>query len=181
MGVGLTVLVTLAALPLPGDRPATAQAQPAPAPLSNGLQYVPADAALFVYADATKIWNHPVVQSFRKADAKTFDFLTGEAKKELGIAPEDVKSVVAFAPHLRGPQDGESFAVVLTFHKAFDKAKLQKGAEALLPKSARPKVVAGDDRTAVVLMNLDGDKYGKPQPAKDGPLSGALKDAAGGK
>jgi len=166
---------------LPGAAPAGAQTQPAAAQLSGGLQYVPTDSALFVYADAGKIWNHPIVQSFRKADAKTFDFLAGELKKELGIAPEDVKSLVAFVPKLRGPQDTESLGVVLTFHKKFDKDRLQKGAESLLPQSFKPKVIAPDERTAVVLVGLDEEKYGKPQPAKDGPLSAALKDAAGGK
>lgn len=180
-GVGLVVLAALAAVPLPGEPEAVARPPADKAGLTDGLQYVPADAALFAYADAAKIWNHPILKGVRKADAKTFDFLAGEAKRELGIAPEDVKTVVLFVPKLRGPQDTESIGVVLTFHKAFDRDKLQKGAEALLPKGAKPKVLAPDARTAVVLLNLDEDKYGKPQPATDGPLSAALKDAAGGK
>ena len=118
---------------------------------------------------------------FRKSDAKTFDFILGMGKKELGIAPEDVKSVVAFVPVLKGSQDTERFAVVLTFHKAFDASKLQAGAEKLLPKDANPKVLAPDARTALVLLNLKEEDV-KPQVNwKEGPLAGALKDAASGK
>ncbi len=177
---GLVIVAAFAALPLPGDAPAAAQ-PPAKDELPAGLQFVPTDAALFLYADVAQVWDSPILKDIRKADAKTFDFILGEAKKELGIAPEDVKSLVFFMPQLKGPGDSERFAVILTFNKAFDKAKLQAGAEKFLPKSAKVKVTAPDDKTALVLLNLKEEDV-KPQPAgKAGPLADALKTAASGK
>jgi hypothetical protein len=170
----------LTATLLPGDTPALAQ-QPAAEELPAGLKFVPPDAALFLYADADKVWNSTILKDIRKSDAKTFDFLLATGKKELGIAPADVKSVVAFVPVLKGPQDTERFAVVLTFHKAFDSSKLQAGVEKFLPRNANPKVLTPDARTALVLVNLKEEDI-KPQGNwKEGPLAQALKDAASGK
>ncbi|MBA4062705.1 MAG: hypothetical protein C0501_03185 [Isosphaera sp.] len=177
--VALAALALATALPV-GPNPRPADARPPAGELPDGLRFVPPDAALFLYADAAKVWDSPVLRSFRKADPDTFDFLTREAKKELGVVPEALKSVVLFAPRLKGPGDEERLGVVLTFTRPFDADLLQKGAKALLPKGARPKVVAADARTAVVLMNL-GDEYAKPRPAADGPLAPALKAAAEGR
>jgi hypothetical protein len=176
---GALGLAALIAVPLPAP-PAGAARPPAGAELPDGLRFVPPDAALFAYADAARVWDSPVVKSFRAADPDTFNLLTGTAKAELGIAPEDVKSVVLFVPSAKDPRDSERLGVALTFAKPFDAAKLQKGADGLLPKSAKVKVVAADARTAVVLMNL-GDEYAKPRPAADGPLAPALKAAAEGR
>ena len=178
-GFGLALVAALAISPLPTETSAIAQ-PPAKEELPAGLQFVPTDAALFVYADAAKVWDSQILKDIRKADAKTFDFL-GEAKKEFGLAPEDVKSVVLFVPQLKGVGDDERLALILTFTKAFDKTKLQAGAAKILPKSAKVKVVTPDDRTALVLLHLKEEDV-KPQPAgKAGPLSDALKAAASGK
>ena len=180
LGAGVALVAVLAAVRPPLDSPAAAQQPPADE-LPAGLKYVPADAALFLYADVGKLWNSPIFKDVRKADAKTFDFLLGEAKKGFGLAPEDVKSVVFFVPVFKGPGDDERFAVVLSFHKPYDREKLRQGAEKLLPKGADPKVVAADDRTALVLVNLKEEDV-KPQVNwKNGPLAAALADAASGK
>jgi hypothetical protein len=178
--VGVAGLALVAAASLPNDPPVFAQAS-AKEELPDGLRFVPADAALFAYADADKVWNSDIVKGIRKADAPTIGLITGAAKAQLGIAPEDVKSVVLFVPSLKDPRESESVGVVVTFKKGFDKDQLQKGVANLLPKDAKPKVFTPDARTAVVLINLDEEKYGKPQPAKAGPLTETLKAAAGGK
>src|SRR5262245_40737720 len=106
----IALALVAAAVPLPRDLPALAQ-NPATDELPDGPRFVPADAALIAYVDADKIWNCDIVKSIRKADTKTFDMITGEVKKELGITPEDVKSLVLFVPTLKRG-DSESFAVV---------------------------------------------------------------------
>src|SRR5205823_2753892 len=125
--LGLAVCV-LAAVPLPGGPPAAAQG-PAAGELPVELRYVPPDAALFVHADAAAVWDRPVVKSIRTADAKMFDELAGMGKEAFGLTPDDVKTVVAFAPKLKEPRDLERVGVVVTFKKAYDKDKIKKGAE----------------------------------------------------
>jgi hypothetical protein len=177
--IGLVALAWAAAVP-PSPPRAAAQ-PPMGGELPPELRYVPGDAALFVYADAAKLWGSPVLASIRQIDPNTFDRLTAEAKKELGLAPEDVKSVVVFVPRLMNPIDLESIGIVVTFNRDIDKEQLQKGAEKLLPGSENPTVHAPDARTAVVLLNLK-DEFARPQPlAADAPLAPALKAAAGGK
>jgi hypothetical protein len=182
-GIGLVLLATLALSPrspVTGAQPPNAQPGNKN-PLSSGLQFVPADAAFFLYVDFAKIWDSPVAKDIRKLDPKTFDLLSGMAKGEFGITPEDVKSVVFIAPNLRERSASESFALVLTFHKGFDKAKLQAGAEKLIPRNAKLKVVSPDDRTALVLFNLKEEELAAQQAGQSVPLSDALKAAASGK
>ncbi|MBA4188010.1 MAG: hypothetical protein C0467_08325 [Planctomycetaceae bacterium] len=179
-GIVWSAFAIAVAVPLPTQP--QVQAQPAgKAELTDGLRFVPPDAALFVYADVPKIWNSSIIKNLRNSDPKTIEFATDFLKKQLGLAPEDVKSVVVFVPKLKGPEDTERFGVAVTFTKVFDKAQLEKGAAQLLPKNAKLKVVVPDDRTAVVLLGLKEDEFGKPREAKPGPLSDALKAAASGK
>ncbi len=179
-GGGLVTLVALAILLPARQAPVSAQA-PGNNELRDGLQFVPADAAFFLHADASRIWNSAILKDIRKTDAETLGFLTAEAKKELGLAPEDVKTVTLFMPKFRGPLDDDSLGLVLTLNKAFDKEQLTKGVEKLLPKGAKPRVVAVDARTVLVLLNLK-EESARPQPAGNtGPLTDALKAAASGK
>ena len=147
--MGLICVAALAAALVPTRSNIQAQ-QPAADELPATLKFVPADAALFLYADAAKSWDSKILTDIRKSDPKTVDFILGEAKKELGIAPEDVKSLALFVPVLKGPQDSERFALAIAFHKPFDRAKLQAGAEKFLPKRAKLTVLAPDaaSRTA---------------------------------
>jgi hypothetical protein len=177
---GLVLLLGLALLPLPGDLPAAAQ-PPAKAEPAAALRYVPADAALFLYVDAAQIWDSPLVRDIRKADAKTFDQLAATTRAEFGLTPDDLKSVVLFVPKITGPQDVNSIGVVVTFKKGYDKDKLARGAEQLLPGDLKAKVMAVNDHTALVLLNL-GEEYARPRPAdRPGPLSPVLAAAATGK
>jgi hypothetical protein len=177
----VAALLTLGAIalnPFPSLSPAGQQAAPGPLPLP--LQYVPADSAVFVSLEAAKAWDHPALTAIRKVDPKTFDELTAMAKMAFGLAPEDVKSAVLFMPKIELRNDG--VGAIVTFRNGFDKEKVKKGVESLLAgERMTVNVVAVDDRTALVLMNL-GDEYAKPQPAgKTGPLTAALQAAASGK
>jgi prepilin-type processing-associated H-X9-DG protein len=181
--VALGVLVTLlglALLPLPGSAPALAQPR-ADDETAAALRYVPADAALFLWADAAKLWDSPVVKSIRKADGKMFDDIAALGKLEFGLTPEDVKSVVLFLPTLKQPDDLQRLGAVVTFRKAVDNGKIAKGAEKILPKGNTVKAVPVGERSVLVLVGL-GDEFAKPQPADaSGPLTTVLKDAAEGK
>jgi hypothetical protein len=155
-------------------------AAPPAAPLPPELRYVPADAAFFVHADAAAIWTHEVTKSFRDADKNTFGQLDTLAQKAFGAKIEDLKSVSFFVPKLKMPADTERFGIVLSFAKPYDAKKLTEGITGVLPKNAKVNVVSGSETVAVILVGL-GEEYAKPQPADEGPLSGALLAAAGGK
>jgi uncharacterized protein DUF1559 len=177
---GIVVVLTVAVLSLPREAPATLQ----PAPdnqLPVELQYVPTDAAVFLHADAAAIWGNPVVRTIRDADKTFIDELVGKGKDLFGLAPDDVKSVVAFVPTLKNPRELERFGVVVSLKRAYEKDKIQKGVEELLPKNAKIRVVAVNDRTALVLVNL-GEEYAKPQPFDaTAPLAAIIREAATGK
>ncbi|MBX9583773.1 MAG: DUF1559 domain-containing protein [Gemmataceae bacterium] len=167
VGVGFTPLARRAA------------AQPADAP--PGVRYVPADAALFVHADADKLYGGPIGQAIRKADPKTFDQLAGQAKALFGLNPDDLRAVTAFWPKLKQPQDMQTLGLVLTFKVGYDKAKLEKGIKEIAD-GVPFAVHTPSDRTVVVLTNGLGAEYAKPRPAGEaGPLAAALKEAASGK
>lgn len=177
----LGLAAAVAATKLPRDVPQAMAQQQVKNDLPGGLRYVPTDAALFAYLDAPKVWGSAIVKGVRNTDPKTLALFTAGLKSELGFAPENVKSVVAFVPVLKGPGDTERFGVVLTFTAPFEKERIEKGVAKLLRREdAKVKVTAPDDRTAVVLVNLD-DEFAKPRAAKAGPLDDALKAAASGK
>jgi hypothetical protein len=161
-----------------GSRPAAAQ--PAKA-LPAALQYVPADAAVFVHADADKLWSGPIGKAVRGADEKLFADLTAKGKDLFGITPDQIESVTAFWPKFKGPGDDEAFGVVIAFKNAYDRKKIESGLDKLFKGGTRPKLIAPSDRLAVLLFELD-DSYGKPRPAgKPGPLTATLREAATGK
>jgi hypothetical protein len=164
----------------------SAPPQPAPqpvradAPVPTALQYVPHDAAFFVYADVVGIWTSDLVKTFRAADKKSLDRLA-EAAKGFGVPIDDLKSVVLFVPKLKGPQDTEQLGVAFTFTKAFDKKALEAAAKGLFSKNTKITVLAVEEKVALVLVGL-GEEHGKPQPADaDGPLTAAIRAAATGK
>ncbi|WP_439626639.1 DUF1559 family PulG-like putative transporter [Gemmata sp.] len=179
---GLAALAAaVAATSLPREVPQAVAGQPVAAELPGGLRYVPTDAALFGYLDAPKVWGSAIVKNVRNSDPKTIELFTTGLKAELGFAVEDVKSVVVFVPSLKGPRDADQYGLVLTFAKAFEKERIEKGVAKLLRRDdPKVKVTAPDDRTAVVLVNLY-DEFAKPRAAKPGPLDDALRAAASGK
>ncbi len=176
--LGLLV-AALATTPFAPTRLVTAQPPATPLPIE--LRYVPHDAAVFLYADAAKIWSHDATKSFRAADKNTFGLLEESAAKLSGMTIADLKTVVLFFPKLKEPQDTGKVGFVLTFTKAFDKKKLETGLAGLFGKNAKLKVSAPDEKTVLALLGLE-DAYAKQQlPADDGPLSPAIKSAASGK
>jgi hypothetical protein len=176
----LVAVFAFTLVPHPVESPASEQA-PAKVELPIELQYVPVDAAAFLSIDVAQVWENQILKAIRKADAKMFDGFATAVKMAFGFTPDDVKSTVAFVPKLHLGEDQDGLGVVVTFRKAYDKEKIAKGVEKLLPKGVKFDVVAANDRTAVVLVNL-GDEFAKPQPAdKTGPLTSALQAAATGK
>jgi hypothetical protein len=180
-----TVLLTiLAALLLAAGmpRPNRAVAAEPAAPLPAELRYVPADAALFIHADADKLWNSPVVRSIRAADAKSVDELAATTKKMFGTSPDALKSITLFWPKLKNPDDPPSLGVVLVFKAPYDKARLKAGLEQLVYKGTQTSLETPSDTIAVWLQGLEAKDYGKPQPAdKAGPLAAAIREAGAGR
>ncbi|MFO0806382.1 MAG: sigma-70 family RNA polymerase sigma factor [Gemmataceae bacterium] len=150
------------------------------AKMPAGLRYVPADAAFFAHVDVANLWTSKLGQSIREADKEMFEQIVRKARRAYGAEPADLRSATVFLPSLK---DGEPrFGLVLEFREAYDKAALQAGLDADVPKPMFAKVVAASPTVAVLLVNLDEAKYGKPieNPGR-GPLTAALADAAAGK
>jgi len=145
----------------------------------SGLAYVPHDAALFAHVDFAELWNGKLGKSIRVADAKLFEELTAAVSKSFGVAPADVKTATLFVPTMKKEP---ALGIVLDFHTPYDKAKLAAGLKAQVPGDVKTEVVAVSETTAVLLVNLDGKKYGQPQPADaKGPLTATLRKTAAGK
>jgi hypothetical protein len=154
---------------------------PAKDQLPAGLQFVPTDAALFVYADVEKIWQNPIFQSIRRSDAKLFDDFSAISKAEVGLTPENLKTVVAFVPSIKNPRQTESLGLVLTFNKAFDKDKFAAGVQKVFRSPDQVKTISVGEQTVVILFDL-GEEFAKPRAFdQTGPLATAIKEAASGK
>ena len=158
-----------------------AQNNAAPA-IPTALRYVPLDAAFFIHADVAELWNGKFGKSIREADANLFQELAAKTKELFGSQPEALKTATLFWPKAKRGEDTQSFGVVLSFAEPLDHAKLKAGVDALRLPGAKTAMETPSDRVAVVLVNLDGEKYGKPQPAdKSGPLADAIREAGGGR
>ena len=187
-GVGAVLFPASGAQPAATEPPrptatATVAQNNAAQPFPDELRYVPADAAFFVHIDAAKIWNGKLGKSIRGAEEKLFAEMTAALKQRLGIVADDVKTVTIFSPSIKRP-DRESVGFSITFKAPFDAEKLKASIAALYPKEAaeRTAVLAPTDRMALVLMNLDQAKFGKPQPANEtGPLTDVIREAGSGK
>ena len=157
----------------------TVAAQPAAA-IPAELRYVPADAALFLHADAAKIWSGDLGKSLRGADSKMIDGLIKQGKELFGVTPDQLKNVTLFFPKIKNGPESESFAVVFTFNAAFDKEKLKAGFDKLFPPRTKFTLHSPSDRIAILLVGLSDD-YAKPRADQTGPLAGAIREAASGK
>jgi hypothetical protein len=156
-------------------------AEPA-GPLPSELKYVPSDAAFFIHADAAKLWNGSLGKSLRTADAKTFEEFAANTKKMFGSAPDSLKTVTMFWPKVKDPNDTASMGIVLVFQTPYDKTALKAGVGQLFPGNAKIALETPTATMAVLLANLDPQKYGKPQPADaSGPLTAAIREAGTGK
>lgn len=179
---GLLLLLAVALLGVasfPEGQPAAAA--PPAGQLPTELQYVPHDAAFFLYADAAGIWKSALAKTFREADKNSFNNLEDMATRAFGAKIDDLKSVTLFFPQFKMPPDAQKFGVVVRFSKAYDQKKLEAGLAGLLPKNAKIKLVAPSETIALLLVGLD-DSYGKPQLANSqGPLTPAIQAAATGK
>ncbi len=183
-GFGAAMYPDSPSQPRPGGShaffPTASAVAPETAPaLPEELRYVPADAAFFLHVDAAKLWNGSLGKSLRAADAKVFDELIASTKKAFGVAPDALKSATLFVPVLK---QSTAAGIVLVFNGPYDKAKLKAGFEEQLYKGTKSAFETPSDRVAVMLVNLDAQTYGKPQPAeKTGPLTAAIREAGTGK
>jgi hypothetical protein len=155
----------------------SATAQPPANDRAVLLSYVPADAALFLYADVPAVWNSEPVKQFRATDKATFAKID-DAVKTFGSTVPDLKHLAVFVPQLKGPGDDNKFGVALAFAKPYDAKKLEAGFKEMAGKRAEVKLLTPSDTVAVALVGLKAE-YAKPQPAA-GPLADAIKSASTG-
>ncbi|MDB5306237.1 MAG: hypothetical protein JWO38_439 [Gemmataceae bacterium] len=168
-----------------GSAPPTGKVAAEPvAPLSvqaQALRYVPPDAAVFVHADASRLWGGPLGKSARAAEPKLFADLAAKAKALFGVTPDDLESITVFIPRIKVPEESEQVGMVFTFRAPFKTGTLTAGFGQVFPKEAKVSVHTPSDRMAVVLVGLD-NKYAKLRPADaTGPLVPAIQAAASGR
>ena len=162
----------------PTSRPAAAE--PA-APGVVGPEYVPADAAVFVYLDAAQLWGGSVGKEIRAADPKMVDILVTKSKSLFGVSPDQLRSATMFWPRLRNPAESEAFGLVLAFNAAYDPEQLRAGLKDVFHAPARLVLHTPSDRVAVLVVGLD-EGYTRPRPAAvTGPLTPTIREAASGK
>ena len=157
-----------------------AAAQP-PLPPGSPLRYVPADAGLFVHADAAALWASPAGEAARKAAPKEIEELAAKAKQLFGVTPDQLKSVTVFWPKAANLGDISRAGVVLTFKAPYDQAAMKAGVAKSVPEGAPLQFVAKDATTAILLVGGLEPAYAAPRPAAEtGPLTPYLREAAAG-
>lgn len=176
---GLLALV-LATIPVgPGGR---AESAP-PGPLPDELRYVPADAAVFVHADAAKLWNGPFGKSLRGGEnAKLFGELESNLKKRFGSTPDVLRSVTVFWPRMKQPQDSQNVGIVLAFNAPYDEAKLKAGLREEMFGSAKVHFHSPSDRVLICLADgLDKEFASPRKEGQTGPLTELIREAGTGR
>lgn len=169
-------------IPTELDRSVRAQPPAATKPLTAELTYVPADAAVFIHADASKLWNGPLVKSLRAADPKMLDELGLGAEFMFGSKLDSLQTLTLFWPKFKGPGDPANFGAVAVFKNPYDKAKLKAGFEKIVEPRTKVTLVEVSPQVAVLLAGLDPAVYGKPQDGgKKGPLEAAIREAGTGR
>lgn len=157
-----------------------AAAQP-PLPPGSPLRYVPADAGVFVHADAAVLWGSPAGETVRKAAPKEVEEMTAKAKQLFGVSPDQLKTVTVFWPKATGPTDLMRVGVVLTFKAPYDQAAFKAGVQKAVPEGAALQFIAKDATTAILLVGGLEPAYANPRPATEtGPLAPYLREAATG-
>jgi len=194
-GVGVTLAAVVAALLTPAQKPAAAE--PA-AQLPIGLQYVPADAAMFGHVDFKTLWKSPLGDTFRKLKMPAFEKLLEDLPATTGLTLEDLNSVTIFQPEFKGPQDIQRFGVIFTTSKPYNRnrvlAELENTPSAKTGKYENKDNVVritqtdvgedtifadlSDDKRLVFAHNVKADPKADPNRAA-GPHTPLFKQAAG--
>jgi hypothetical protein len=186
---GLAVALGLTA---PAPRPAAAQPQPA-TNLPADLGMVPADAAGFVHVRLADVWKHDSMKEYRKIVEKAGQQALAALDERFVPPPSTIDRVTAVALPPQGDHAQPLLVAILSFSAPFDPARVRA---AYLPdikvQRAGGKEYFADEKSGVAVHFPDnmtlvfGDAKSLPsflgRPAKaDGPLAGALRQAAGAK
>src|SRR5262245_19331795 len=195
---GLAVLTALLSAVLmlrptepPAATAATTTTAAQPAELSADLALVPADAIGFVHLRLADLWKNEVMSGFRKTWEKAGPKALAALDAQFVPPPSTISRVSAFVM-LDEKNKEPRFVVVLAFSAAF---KPEDVVKTYLPKGAAEKVgdktvyrdpnaefefYFPDNKHIVIGMENSLDTYLAKAPAKDGPLTSALKLASGG-
>ncbi|MFO0847460.1 MAG: DUF1559 domain-containing protein [Gemmataceae bacterium] len=166
------------------------------------LRIVPADSAVFLHLDVAAVWDSKLGETVRSAKARDLD--AGLAYlKSLGVTPDMVKAVTFYVPQLKGPADSETFGVLVSFRKPYDRAALLDGLKKRKVKvTDRPDgsvnlaltdgtekddkdgrstltLVTPDATHLAVFSRIPAEKWAA-KPAGSGPIRPALQAAAEG-
>ena len=153
------------------------------------LAMVPADAVGFVHIRLADLWKNEMFSGLRKTWERAGAKAIGTLDSQFVPAPSSIDRATAFVL-LDDPAKEPQVFGIIAFSKPFAPAKV---ATAYLPKAER-KIVAGkvvysdanlgievtfpDNRHVLIGQAGSLEGYFARPPAKDGPLSGAIKLAA---
>ncbi len=191
----LAGLAAALGLTAPAPRPTAAQPPPAP-PLPADLALVPADALGFVHVRLADVWKTDAMKEYRKLVEKAGPQALAALDEQFVPPPSTIDRVTAvvFPPTRDRLERGQREPVVVaivSFSAPFDPAKVRA---AYLPdvkvQRAGGKEYFADEKVGAAVHFPDnktlvfGDVKTLPaflaHPAKpDGPLAGALREAAG--
>lgn len=172
------------------------------AALPPELKRVPRDAALFVHADVAAVWGSKIGDTFRSIKLKELEQGLKYAHDYSGLTPDDLKTVTAFMPQLKGPGDEQAVAFTVTLGKPLDRAKLVAAmafnkvkyvekpdgvftfdgprANAKDDPNNKIVVVLADPKRVEVFFGATGKYRGARPDGEAGPLDPAIAAAASG-
>ncbi len=175
-----------AALWLAG-RPAGADDAP-PKGTAGELDAVPADGVAVVSFRFADLWNNAALKGAREKLAKEAPDFLEHVKSEMGVAPDEVERITGVILSLEGPP---AWAMFVTTAKPYDAGKVA----AVLAADGKEETVNGHklqvgtndvavgfltDRTFVRgLADQVRDVLKRTGGGKEGPLTAALREAAG--
>ena len=160
----------------------------APAKAAAGLDFVPADGAAVFSVRFADLWDHAAFQSARERLMKDVPEVVEHFTKELGVGPNEIERVTGLLPSAES--HGELLFFVTTT-RAYDAGKVlaavapKAGEETVKDRTPYGRSAGGaiaflDERTFVVGPEAEVRAYLKQrEPAKEGPLEAALREAAG--
>jgi prepilin-type processing-associated H-X9-DG protein len=139
-----------------------------------------------------KVWNSPLIETFRKAQPKQWAELEQRLVRNVGFDPSTVKTATVFWPRFSGPGDPETFVVALDLAKPYDKAKVvaaltgkpdeKPDADGFYAFAGEYRVHPAGPTTLAIFRSQAADLYKKvADRSRPGPLTEPLKLAAADK
>lgn len=175
---------TLLSGALPVSRPVAAEEKGG---LPSDLAAVPSDAMVFVSIRVTDLWTHEALKQARDTFIKEVPEVTKVFESHIGLPFPAVERISVAVPELRG----NGPVIFVRSLKPFEQTKVLSaiGAAGAAEKVKGHDLYMGKDDVALSFIDNSSYVVGPPNevkgylekgsPKKDGPLAGAIRQAAG--